>query len=116
MRDYADLCARLDRSGDHLMSEASEAIRELKVMADKMTALGADLESQVAEQLEPDIFWVQEDDVQYFVTLEDFMKGYRVGQVVALGRAKSLPSQFARREEDGTITTWYAGDEPDGVL
>lgn len=113
MRDYVDLMARLSKAGGLLAQEAAEAIRELKVIADRMTNLGADLEEQVQEQLEATFFWdAAEKDGYGFESVEHVLERYARGEIARIHRAHDLPDTYAVTASDNTI---LYGDSEDDV-
>jgi hypothetical protein len=56
VRDYPDLISRLRAEGSPLSEEAAEAVQEFCDMAGRMTSLGVDLEAQIQEDMQPDLF------------------------------------------------------------
>jgi len=72
------------------LAEASAAITELKVIADKMTSLGVDLEDQVAEQLQANLYLDCRNGYEG-ETLEEVMVDREILSPRALDRYHLLP-------------------------
>jgi len=109
--DYVDLVCRLESSSDPLHREAAEAIKNLRSICNRMTDLGVDLEEQVAEQLQADVFWV-EGDPQLAFDPEDAMGDVELLTPVTLRCCHELPSKIAVKydglgEGEGEIVLIY---------
>lgn len=98
MRDYAEIVARLIAQGDELSLEAAKVIGEFRELCDKMTQLGVDLEEQVAEQLEPEIFWDYSlDESSGEGSLVAILENHQDLNIVKVRRARFLSDVWAVR-------------------
>lgn len=116
MRDYIQLANDLERQasadslGDfsrQLMTQAAQAVRELKVIADKMTSLGSDLEDQVSEQLQADEFFHGDFS---FDNLESVMRDAAPLEIRQVERTHSLPDIWAVKTSSGILEFYSLAD------
>lgn len=115
MRDYVDLISRARQNSTPLSAELADALEELHNMARRMTALGADLEAQIQDDLTADYYaLVTDDNPLTLMVSPETLKGMTlppqlpakwtalkvIGEswIVKLGEDEE-PSEFYSREE-----------------
>lgn len=71
MRDYVEICENLRKEGTPAALAGAEALKELQSIAQRMVALGVDLEAQIQDDLTPDLYVAGTEGITFTWTAEE---------------------------------------------